>query len=42
MGVNSQPGSVLLLLAGLERILPSEGFRCCSGIAAANAVYLQG
>jgi alanine-glyoxylate transaminase/serine-glyoxylate transaminase/serine-pyruvate transaminase len=42
MGANSQPASVLLLLAALERILPSEGFRCGSGIAAANAVYAQG
>jgi alanine-glyoxylate transaminase/serine-glyoxylate transaminase/serine-pyruvate transaminase len=42
MGANSQPTSVLLLLAALERILPSEGFRCGSGIAAANAVYAQG
>ena len=42
MGANSQPNSVLLLLAALERILPSEGFRCGSGIAAANAVYAQG
>jgi alanine-glyoxylate transaminase/serine-glyoxylate transaminase/serine-pyruvate transaminase len=42
MGANSRPNSVLLLLAALERILPSEGFRCGSGIAAANAVYTQG
>ena len=42
MGVNSRPASVLLLLAALERILPSEGFRCGSGISAANAVYAQG
>jgi alanine-glyoxylate transaminase/serine-glyoxylate transaminase/serine-pyruvate transaminase len=42
MGANSRPNSVLLLLAALERILPSEGFRCGSGIAAANAVYAQG
>jgi alanine-glyoxylate transaminase/serine-glyoxylate transaminase/serine-pyruvate transaminase len=39
MGVNSRPNNVLLLLAALERILPSEGFPCGSGIAAANAVY---
>jgi alanine-glyoxylate transaminase / serine-glyoxylate transaminase / serine-pyruvate transaminase len=42
MGVNSRPNNVLLLLAALERILPSEGFLCSSGIAAANAVYAQG
>ena len=42
MGANSRPNSVLLLLAALERILPSEGFRCGSGIAAANAAYAQG
>jgi alanine-glyoxylate transaminase/serine-glyoxylate transaminase/serine-pyruvate transaminase len=42
MGANSAPSSVLLLLAALERILPSEGFRCGSGVAAANAVYVQG
>jgi alanine-glyoxylate transaminase/serine-glyoxylate transaminase/serine-pyruvate transaminase len=42
MGVNSRPNNVLLLLAALERILPSEGFACGSGIAAANAVYAQG
>ncbi len=41
MGANSRPGSVLLLLAALERILPAEGFRCGSGIAAANALYVQ-
>ncbi|MBP1775175.1 MAG: alanine--glyoxylate aminotransferase [candidate division NC10 bacterium] len=39
MGVNSRPNNILLLLAALERILPSEGFSCGSGIAAANAVY---
>jgi alanine-glyoxylate transaminase/serine-glyoxylate transaminase/serine-pyruvate transaminase len=42
MGVNARPNSVLLLLAALERILPDEGFRCGSGIAAANAVYSKG
>ncbi len=42
MGVNARPNSVLLLLAALERILPAEGFRCGSGIAAANAVYSKG
>jgi alanine-glyoxylate transaminase/serine-glyoxylate transaminase/serine-pyruvate transaminase len=42
MGVNSRPNNVLLLLAALERILPSEGFSCGSGIAAANAIYAQG
>jgi len=42
MGANSRPASVLLLLAALERILPAEGFRCGSGIAAANDVYAQG
>jgi len=42
MGANSTPSSVLLLLAALERILPSEGFRCGSGVVAANAVYTQG
>jgi alanine-glyoxylate transaminase/serine-glyoxylate transaminase/serine-pyruvate transaminase len=42
MGVNSRPSNVLLLLAALERILPSEGFACASGIAAANSVYAQG
>lgn len=39
MGSNSQPNHVLLLLAALERILPDEGYRCGSGIHAANAVY---
>ncbi len=42
MGVNSRPNNVLLLLSALERILPSEGFSCGSGIAAANAIYAQG
>lgn len=42
MGVNSRSNNVLLLLAALERVLPSEGFACGSGIAAANAVYAQG
>jgi len=42
MGVNSRPNNVLLLLAALERILPSEGFSCGSGVSAANAVYAQG
>ena len=42
MGVNSRSNNVLLLLAALERILPSEGFSCGAGIAAANAVYAQG
>jgi alanine-glyoxylate transaminase / serine-glyoxylate transaminase / serine-pyruvate transaminase len=42
MGANSQPNNVLLLLAALEGILPAEGFRCGSGIAAANGVYSQG
>lgn len=42
MGVNSRPANVLLLLAALERILPTEGFVCGSGIAGANAVYAQG
>jgi hypothetical protein len=32
---------VLLLLAALERILPAEGYRCGSGLAAASAVYAQ-
>jgi alanine-glyoxylate transaminase / serine-glyoxylate transaminase / serine-pyruvate transaminase len=41
MGMNSNPQSVLLLLAALERILPAEGYRCGSGIAAASAVYAQ-
>lgn len=41
MGANSTPNSVLVLLAALERILPTEGFRCGSGVAAANAVYAQ-
>jgi alanine-glyoxylate transaminase/serine-glyoxylate transaminase/serine-pyruvate transaminase len=41
MGLNANPQSVLLLLAALERILPAEGFRCGSGIAAANAAYAQ-
>jgi alanine-glyoxylate transaminase/serine-glyoxylate transaminase/serine-pyruvate transaminase len=40
MGANARPSSVLLLLAALERILPAEGHRCGSGIAAANEVYL--
>jgi len=39
MGVNSRPSSVLLLLAALERILPAEGYRCGSGIMAANEAY---
>jgi alanine-glyoxylate transaminase/serine-glyoxylate transaminase/serine-pyruvate transaminase len=39
MGVNSTPGSVLLLLAALQQILPAEGFRCGSGIPAAQEVY---
>ncbi len=39
MGMNSRAGNVLLLLSALERILPAEGFRCGSGIAAANEVY---
>ena len=39
MGTNSRPNNVLLLLAALERILPAEGYRCGSGIAAANEVY---
>jgi alanine-glyoxylate transaminase/serine-glyoxylate transaminase/serine-pyruvate transaminase len=39
MGVNSRPNSVLLLLAALERILPAEGYRCGSGIMAANEAY---
>jgi alanine-glyoxylate transaminase/serine-glyoxylate transaminase/serine-pyruvate transaminase len=42
MGMNSNPQSVLLLLAALERVLPAEGYRCGSGIAAASAVYAQG
>ena len=42
MGLNSNPQSVLLLLAALERILPAEGYRCGSGIGAANAVYARG
>ena len=42
MGANSRPNSVLLMLAALEQILPAEGFRCGSGIAAANAVYAEG
>jgi len=39
MGVNARPSSVLLLLAALERILPAEGYRCGSGIMAANEAY---
>jgi aspartate aminotransferase-like enzyme len=39
MGTNSRPNNVLLLLAALERILPAEGYRCGSGITAANEVY---
>ena len=42
MGTNSQPNNVLLLLAALERILPAEGYRCGSGIAGANDVYVHG
>jgi alanine-glyoxylate transaminase / serine-glyoxylate transaminase / serine-pyruvate transaminase len=41
MGVNSTANNVLLFLAALERILRSEGFRCGSGLAAANEVYLK-
>ena len=40
MGTNSRPNNVLLLLAALERILPAEGYRCGSGISAANRVYV--
>jgi alanine-glyoxylate transaminase/serine-glyoxylate transaminase/serine-pyruvate transaminase len=39
MGVNSTRGNVLLLLAALQQILPAEGFRCASGIPAAQDVY---
>jgi alanine-glyoxylate transaminase / serine-glyoxylate transaminase / serine-pyruvate transaminase len=39
MGVNSQPNSVLLLLAALEQILCSEGLACGGGVPAANEVY---
>lgn len=41
MGVNATPGSVLLLLAALERLLPEAGFACGSGVGAAQAVYAE-
>ncbi len=39
MGMNSTAANVLLFLSALERILPSEGLTCGSGIAAANEIY---